>query len=157
MKKLSILFLPLLLLSCEMNNQEPVISAYEHYDNCGVIHENFIEMIACGKERRNNYCQSIDECSTGGNNFVKSGDILVKQVQAGEITENEAHLKFLELLAKQIDDHNAWKLEESKRKAQAYRDLADSLDDLSDSLSPTYCNSTGSVYGNTVSSTTTCY
>ena len=157
MKKLSIFFLPLLLLSCEMNNQEPVISAYEHYDNCGVIHENFIEMIACGKERRNNYCQSIDECSTGGNNFVKSGDILVKQVQAGEITENEAHLKFLELLAKQIDDHNAWKLEESKRKAQAYRDLADSLDDLSDSLSPTYCNSTGSVYGNTVSSTTTCY
>ena len=157
MKKLSIFFLPLILLSCEMNNQEPVISAYEHYDNCGVIHENFIEMIACGKERRNNYCQSIDECSTGGNNFVKSGDILVKQVQAGEITENEAHLKFLELLAKQIDDHNAWKLEESKRKAQAYRDLADSLDDLSDSLSPTYCNSTGSVYGNTVSSTTTCY
>ena len=157
MKKLSIFFLPLLLLSCEMNNQEPVISAYEHYDNCGVIHENFIEMIACGKERRNNYCQSIDECSTGGNNFVKSGDILVKQVQAGEITENEAHLKFLELLAKQIDDHNAWKLDESKRKAQAYRDLADSLDDLSDSLSPTYCNSTGSVYGNTVSSTTTCY
>ena len=157
MKKLSIFFLPLLLLSCEMNNQEPVISAYEHYDNCSVIHENFIEMIACGKERRNNYCQSIDECSTGGNNFVKSGDILVKQVQAGEITENEAHLKFLELLAKQIDNHNAWKLEESKRKAQAYRDLADSLDDLSDSLSPTYCNSTGSVYGNTVSSTTTCY
>lgn len=158
MKKLFIILsLPMILFSCEMTNQEPVISAYEHYDNCSIIHDDFIEMIACGKERRNNYCQSIDECSVSGNNFVKSGDILVKQVLANEITENEAQLRFLELMGKAIDDHNAWRLQESKRKAQAYRDLADSLQDLSDSMSPTYCNSTGSVFGNTVSSTTTCY
>jgi len=45
----------------------------------------------------------------------------------------------------------------SQRKAEAYRALSNSLNDLSKQMSPTYCNSTGTVFGNTVSSRTTCY
>ena len=45
----------------------------------------------------------------------------------------------------------------SQRKAEAYRALSNSLNDLSKQMTPTYCNSTGTVFGNTVSSQTTCY
>ena len=47
----------------------------------------------------------------------------------------------------------------AQRKAEAYRQLSNSLDDLSKTYTPqtTTCSSSGSIFGNNINTTTTCY
>ena len=47
----------------------------------------------------------------------------------------------------------------AQRKAEAWRQLSNSLDEMNRSLTPqtTTCRSSGSIFGNNINSTTTCY
>ena len=77
----------------------------EHYDECALAQPSFRAMIACGKQRRNTYCQAEKGCSADGNAFVAYGDSLVASVDRGEISEAEAQRKWIEFRSAQLNAH----------------------------------------------------
>ena len=142
------LFIPNLS-ACTMNTK----SVYVHYNECESITSSFIEYASCGKKARNEYCTENGNCSVIGNNYVKFADLLSDQVANGGISDIEARLELLKYEDRLIADAQ-------RREREAYRDLSNSLNELSRSLEasqPTYCSTTGSTYGGTYSGSTYCY
>ena len=126
-------------------------SAYMHYQDCEATTNSFKQMVACGKMNRNNYCAEKNACSAGGDRVVSYFDALAEQVNSGEISEAAAKIKYIEYTDKLDSERRA-------REAAAWAAAADSMQDAADSWnSTTYCSTTGSTFGNTLSATTTCY
>src|ERR1035437_10148136 len=51
------------------------VSAWEHYDACSK-QGSFHDMVACGKARRQNYCEANKDCSPNGDAVVAYADSL---------------------------------------------------------------------------------
>ena len=128
------------------------ISAHEHFVTCEAQYSSLKDIVSCGTSSRNQICGTNNYCSEVGNRLISKLGVIVKRVDAGEISENEGMLDYYS----EIDAYSQMALGERRRRAKAF---ADAMDDFADSLSPktTTCNTTGSVFGGTYSGSTTCY
>jgi hypothetical protein len=79
-------------------------SALAFYDECAAENSSFEAAVACGKQRRNAYCQEHNSCSANGNAFVTYADSLVVSVNQHEMTEAEAQRKWIEFRTAQVNN-----------------------------------------------------
>lgn len=75
--------------------------AWNYYDECETSTHSFTDMVTCGKQRRNAYCQARSSCSDIGNSVVQYADSLAEAVSKHEMTESEAKMRFIEFKTKQ--------------------------------------------------------
>jgi len=68
--------------------------AWEHYDDCAKQNLSFVDMAACGKQRRTAYCEANHSCAPEGDEVVSYADTLAKAVSRHEMTEAEAQHKW---------------------------------------------------------------
>jgi hypothetical protein len=69
--------------------------AWEHYDDCAAQNASFTAMAACGKQRRNAYCEANHSCAPEGDAVVEYADRLAQAVSRHEMTEAEAQRKWM--------------------------------------------------------------
>jgi hypothetical protein len=67
---------------------------WAEYDACAFQTSSFVEMVACGKQKRMAACQAASACSAMGNAFVDYADSLAMQVTNHEISEGQARQEF---------------------------------------------------------------
>lgn len=85
-------------------------AAFEHYDECEAQTSSFTEMVACGKQKRIAYCDSMPpigpyRCSSEGNQVVQFADALAQSVASHEMSEAEAKRRFAEFKVGLISSH----------------------------------------------------
>jgi len=98
----------------------PVHPVWEFYDGCTSLTSSFVEMVACGKKSRMDYCQPKGTCGALGTAFVQYADALATQVTNHEIKESEAIQRFAQYKTQVISDaHRDQVIVESGRAAAA--------------------------------------
>jgi hypothetical protein len=69
-------------------------AAWDHYDDCAKQNLSFVDMVACGKQRRTAFCEANHSCEPAGDEVVAYADSLAKAVSRHEMTEAEAKRKW---------------------------------------------------------------
>ena|SRR5437667_3615635 len=78
--------------------------AWVFYDECSNQTSSFQTMVACGKQRRNEYCEAQQACGAVGNSLVQYADALAQSVNNHEMTEAEAQRRWIEFKTAQINN-----------------------------------------------------
>jgi hypothetical protein len=69
--------------------------AWQHFDACS-NQATFHAMVVCGKDRRQDVCNANHKCSAAGDAIVAYAESLDQSVQQHEMSESEAHRKWIE-------------------------------------------------------------
>ena len=76
------------------------VSYWQHYQNCAVPEKTMQEIADCGKQSRMSYINEskskAKSRSKEGDEFMMWADLLAKQVEDGQITEEAAKMKLVE-------------------------------------------------------------
>jgi len=127
-KLLGIIVLGLLLGGCY--STASVTPAWNHFNQCSLSTSNFIEMVECGEQNRNNYIKmnpSAGGASETGNLYVNYAKVLAAGVKNKEISETNAKLKLLEIEQKLVAEVDAYNQENQRQSNQALRDFSNSM------------------------------
>ena len=90
--------------------------AVSHYQSCNALHGNLTEVLACGKQARNESCLVANNCSSDGDVLVAFFDRLNYQLQTNQISPHDARLVY------------AHKIRDAEREIrQAEQDFADAM------------------------------
>ena len=128
MKKiLGIIVLGLLLSGCYATTSGT--SAWSHFNQCSLTTSNFIEMVECGEQNRNNYLKMNPSMvrSDAGNLYINYAKVLAAGVKNKEISETNAKLKLLEIEQKLVAKVDANNLEIQRQQNQALTDFSNSM------------------------------
>ncbi len=127
-KLLGIVVLGLMLSGCYSTGN--VKSAWSHFNQCSLSTSNFIEMVECGEQNRNNYIKmnpSAGGASEAGNLYVSYAKVLAAGVKNNEISETNAKLKLLEIEQKLVAEVDAYNQQNQIQSNQALRDFSNSM------------------------------
>ncbi len=80
-------------------------AAWEYYDECATQNLGFVQMAACGKQRRTATCEANHSCAPEGDAVVTYADSLAQAVSRHEITEAEAQRKWMAFRGGRSDQH----------------------------------------------------
>jgi hypothetical protein len=128
MKKiLGVIVLGLLLSGCYATTSGT--SAWSHFNQCSLTTSNFIEMVECGEQNRNNYLKMNPSMvrSDAGNLYINYAKVLAAGVKNKEISETNAKLKLLEIEQKLVAKVDANNLEIQRQQNQALTDFSNSM------------------------------
>lgn len=75
-------------------------TAWQHYDECSGQTSSFRDMVACGKQRRAEYCRQKEQCGSIGESMVAYADSLVQSIDRGEMSEPQAQRLWIEFKTK---------------------------------------------------------
>jgi hypothetical protein len=78
-------------------------AAWEHYDDCAKQNLSFVDMVACGKQRRTAFCEADHSCAPEGDAVVTYADGLAQSVSRHEMSEAEAQRKWIAFRAGHAD------------------------------------------------------
>ena len=104
-------------------------SAWSHFNQCSLTTSNFIEMVECGEQNRNNYLKMNPSSvrSDAGNLYINYAKVLAAGVKNKEISETNAKLKLLEIEQKLVAKVDANNLEIQRQQNQALTDFSNSM------------------------------
>ena len=91
---LSFLLMSFLLSGCSSMASQNYLSVIDHYKWCDSNRTDISEVIACGEQKRNQYCTELNLCSSEGNANVAYFSYLAERQKNGEITATELRWLF---------------------------------------------------------------